>query len=307
MGLCVFSLLLSLVMTVRIYKLDLIIIIKTEVWHICHCLGLSYETIVCAGCLSIFLRYFLLDIPKRHPIAIAIVMVWHMWVHCLTCSLHVTSCCNTPIMTSLNGNNSCVIGPVWGESIGHWWFPSQRPVARTFDVFFEIRLDKRLNKQWSHWWFGTPYRSCNVTVLIFSTVHWSLDGDTKMCPLVLVMACHLFAPNHNLNKYWLIINSERKIASLATPEVLKVTTLVVTRDTICGSVYFSETWVKIQKFSFNKMHKNDVCKICIILCWPHFVVLGVGRFQFIWVNLSKKLIALRPGKANSKDTRGCFY
>ena len=39
----------------RIYILCLIIIIKSEVWTITHCLGLGHETMVCAVCLSIFL------------------------------------------------------------------------------------------------------------------------------------------------------------------------------------------------------------------------------------------------------------
>ena len=39
--------------------------------------------------------------------------------------------------------------PVPGE------FPSQRPVTRSFDVFFALRLNKRLNKQSWGWWFET--------------------------------------------------------------------------------------------------------------------------------------------------------
>ena len=54
-GLCVFSLPIPLVMNERIYILCLIIIIKSEVWTIIHCLGLGHETMVCAVCLSIFL------------------------------------------------------------------------------------------------------------------------------------------------------------------------------------------------------------------------------------------------------------
>ena len=54
-GLCVFSLPTPLVMIGRIYILCLIIIIKSEVWTITHCLGLGHETMVCAVCLSIFL------------------------------------------------------------------------------------------------------------------------------------------------------------------------------------------------------------------------------------------------------------
>ena len=40
---------------IHIYILCVIIIIKSEVWTIAHCLGLGHETMVCAVCLSIFL------------------------------------------------------------------------------------------------------------------------------------------------------------------------------------------------------------------------------------------------------------
>ena len=43
--------------------------------------------------------------------------------------------------------------PVTGES------PSQRPVTRSFDVFFDLRLNKRLNKQSGCRWFETLSRS----------------------------------------------------------------------------------------------------------------------------------------------------
>ena len=44
-------------------------------------------------------------------------------------------------------------------------FPTQRPVTRSFDVFFDLRLNKQLSKQWWGWWFETPshplWRHCN--------------------------------------------------------------------------------------------------------------------------------------------------
>ena len=43
--------------------------------------------------------------------------------------------------------------PVPGE------FPTQRPVTRRFDVFFDLRLNKRLSKQSWGWWLETPSRS----------------------------------------------------------------------------------------------------------------------------------------------------
>ena len=54
MGLCVFSLPISLVMIERIYIVCLIII-KSEVWTSAHGLGLGHESMVCVVCLSIFL------------------------------------------------------------------------------------------------------------------------------------------------------------------------------------------------------------------------------------------------------------
>ena len=49
--------------------------------------------------------------------------------------------------------------PVNGE------FPSQRPVTRSFDVFYDLRLNKRLSKQVWGWWFETLlrplWRHCN--------------------------------------------------------------------------------------------------------------------------------------------------
>ena len=46
------------------------------------------------------------------------------------------------------------------------WIPrTQRPVTRSFDVFFDLRLNKRLSKQPWGWWFETPpwslWRQCN--------------------------------------------------------------------------------------------------------------------------------------------------
>ena len=72
--------------------------------------------------------------------------------------------------------------PVPGE------FPTQRPVTRSFDVFFDLCLNKRLSKQWWGWWFETLsrplWRHRNVVVQ--------------------VMACCLTAPSHYLNQCWLI-------------------------------------------------------------------------------------------------------
>ena len=52
--------------------------------------------------------------------------------------------------------------PVTGE------IPKQTPVMRNFGIFFDLRLNKRLNKQSLGWWFETPSRSlrrhCNARI-----------------------------------------------------------------------------------------------------------------------------------------------
>ena len=60
------------------------------------------------------------------------------------------------MMTSSNINIFALLGPLWEESTtSHRWIPPQRPVPRKFDVFFDLRLNKRLNKHSWRRWFET--------------------------------------------------------------------------------------------------------------------------------------------------------
>ena len=54
---------------------------------------------------------------------------------------------NVNMMTSSNGNIFRVTGPLYGEFTGPGEFPTQRPVTRSFDVFFDLRLNKRLSNR----------------------------------------------------------------------------------------------------------------------------------------------------------------
>ena len=65
---------------------------------------------------------------------------------------------NSIMMTSLNGNIFRVTGPLFGKFTGPGEFPAQRPVTRSFDVFFDLRLNKRLSEQSWGWWFETLSR-----------------------------------------------------------------------------------------------------------------------------------------------------
>ena len=65
--------------------------------------------------------------------------------------------CNATLhmKTSSNGNIFRVTGHLCGEFTGPGEFPTQRPVTRSFDVYFDLRPNKRLSKHSWGWWFET--------------------------------------------------------------------------------------------------------------------------------------------------------
>ena len=68
-------------------------------------------------------------------------------------------------MISPSSGNICRV-TLWKEFTSHRWIPFKRPVTRSFDVFFDVRLNKRLSKQSRCCWFETPssssWRHCNA-------------------------------------------------------------------------------------------------------------------------------------------------
>ena len=79
--------------------------------------------------------------------------LWHITA-CLSWWRHQMKTFSTLLV--IRAGNS----PVTGE------FPTQRPVTRSFEVFFDLRLNKRLSKQWWGWCIETPSRSLWITAMI---------------------------------------------------------------------------------------------------------------------------------------------
>ena len=69
-----------------------------------------------------------------------------------------TIVCFHDMMTSSSGNIFRVTDHLFGEFTGPRWIPRKRPVTRSFDVFFDLRLNKRSSKQSWGWWFATLSR-----------------------------------------------------------------------------------------------------------------------------------------------------
>ena len=84
------------------------------------------------------------------------------WPDCCSAIETNPSCC---MMTSSNGEDCRVTGPLWGEPTGYRLIPSQRPSNAGFDVYFDVNLSKRLEKQTSRRWFEAPkcslWRHCD--------------------------------------------------------------------------------------------------------------------------------------------------
>ena len=133
------------------------------------------------------------------------------------------------MMTSSNGNIFHVTGHLCGEFTGLAEFPTQRPVTRSFNVFFDLRLNKRLSKQSWGWWFETLSRPlwrhrnaglwinhefrCQYLLHLLTLTQlnslWPSDAIWRQrsgSKLVQAMACYLTAQSLNLNQCWLIIS-----------------------------------------------------------------------------------------------------
>ena len=79
-------------------------------------------------------------------------------------------------------------------------FPTQRPVTRSFDVYFDVRPNKQLSKRSRGWWFETPlrplWRHRNDLAApmepILQTVYWAkIQTWEEMSHL-----CDTWLPNH---------------------------------------------------------------------------------------------------------------
>ena len=89
-------------------------------------------------------------------------------------------------MTSSGKNIFRVAGPLWGRFTGHRWIPLTK--WRSFDVFFDLRLKKRLSKQTRRRWFEThranyDVTNCNwysFTVRVWSTIYLQIH-DCYCC------------------------------------------------------------------------------------------------------------------------------
>ena len=105
--------------------------------------------------------------------------------------------------------------PVTGE------FPTQRTVTRSFDVFFDLRLNKRLSKQSWGWWFETLSWSlwchcnammnhieyCKALHLVFQCMHPRNIFVIFLCHVMdCVYQANIWAPKYLVKFIWQFIS-----------------------------------------------------------------------------------------------------
>ena len=94
-------------------------------------------------------------IQINFPIWNCFIIFFQIWLKCISKSWLRHQMETFSALLAICAGNS----PVPGE------LPAQRPVTRSFDIFFDLPLNNRLSKQSWGWWFETLSRIFDVTVM----------------------------------------------------------------------------------------------------------------------------------------------
>ena len=108
------------------------------------------------------LRWFSRYNPNSAPPSLIKNMLWFRMIN-----QNIVSILEPFVMMSTNGNFSPLLALCVGNPPVIGGFPSLRPVTRSLDVYFDLRLNKQLGKRSRRRWFEKPsrllWRHCNVS------------------------------------------------------------------------------------------------------------------------------------------------
>ena len=109
------------------------------------------------------------------------------------------------MMTSSNGNIFRVTDHLCGEFTGPG---AQRPVTRSFDVFFELLLNKRFSTQSWGWWFETLSRPlwCHCNACMRRSGISSFDIIDIIINITEFVFGDVFPHTHKINKFIFLTN-----------------------------------------------------------------------------------------------------
>ena len=219
-----------------------------------------------------------------------------------------------PALLALCAGNS----PVAGE------FPSQRPVTRGFDVFFDLRLKKRLSTQAWRWWFEAPSRSlwrqCNAYstshklsfvvlccgfVRITSLIPWqSYDRETTVSvepPRKWVNIWPYATMNNNM-----VIWKRRALDTGLTLDTIIFHTIPYLYSIFYCSIRGADNEVRIDQYILQHQNKS-IWKIMVPKATPsgQGSIIPRNKTRQIW-GIWKLRPAYSPETPNSGQKRWCF-
>ena len=100
-------------------------------------------------------------------------------------------------------------------------FPTQRPVTWSFDVFFGVRLNKRLSNQWWGWWFETlsrplwRHRNERKQSLVHSASPWGVQirhdviEMTVITPVCVTFIMSLYRHHHCIANVYIRLHTAK--------------------------------------------------------------------------------------------------
>ena len=171
--------------------------------------------------------------PDSLPIGLEWTNFSEIWTKYKTLHLRISWWCHhmetfSALLAICAGNS-----PVPGE------FPTQRPVTWSFDVFFDLRLNKQLSKQSWGWWFemlSCPlwcHRNGMQTLSILFSLHWGWVMQKCVSKLAIIGSDNGLSPGQCQAIIW-----SNAVMLLIGPL----------------GTNFNEILIKIFIFSFKKMY-----------------------------------------------------
>ena len=151
--------------------------------------------------------------------------------------------------------------PVTGE------FPMQRPVTRSFDVFFDLHLNQRLSKQSRRRWFETPscplWRHCNSSWLLLKA--WCRFGTRPPRTITI--------PLRTRHMPIMLHNNVRIFTARASPSrPSKNASIISIIDSLC--FFVKRIQIKFMSWSFRMKFRSFECHITsMFLCRQFFMPL----------------------------------
>ena len=140
-----------------------------------------------------------------------------------------------------------------GNSLGTSEFSAQKPVTQSFDVFFDLCLNKWLRKQWWGWWFEIPscplWHHCNG---VMASGHMKID-EKGQCTCWIIF-CHIFYQFKYIHDY----DKQEILCFLSTK-----------------STTFDASSYSLLIHSINIRYWMIWCMIIILHCWNcYFIIIS---------------------------------